>query len=65
MVVLPVDDYKVVAGEAIDLGEGWGEGDEVVVGVEVWSEKVVDLIGEEVAVRFMPGYREPTAIVSI
>ncbi|CAB4286112.1 unnamed protein product [Prunus armeniaca] len=59
MAVLPVDDYKVV------VGEGWGEGDEVVVAVEVWSEKVVDLIGEEVAVRFMPGYREPTAIVSI
>ncbi|CAL8115945.1 unnamed protein product [Prunus armeniaca] len=52
MVVLHVDDDKVVAGEANDLGEGCGEGDEVVVAVEVWSKKVVDLMGEEVAVNF-------------
>ncbi|CAB4315754.1 unnamed protein product [Prunus armeniaca] len=51
MVVLHVDN-KVIAGEAIDLGEGWGEGDEVVMAVVVWLEKVVDLMGEKVAVRF-------------
>ncbi|KAH0994958.1 hypothetical protein GBA52_018822, partial [Prunus armeniaca] len=51
MVVLHVDN-KVIAGEAIDLGEGWGEGDEVVMAVVVWLEKVVDLTGEKVAVRF-------------
>ncbi|KAI5324709.1 hypothetical protein L3X38_033782 [Prunus dulcis] len=49
MVVLHVNDNKIVAGEAIDLGEGWGEGDRVVVVVEMWLEKVVDLMGEEVA----------------
>ncbi|PQQ07323.1 hypothetical protein Pyn_30219 [Prunus yedoensis var. nudiflora] len=52
MVVLHVNDNKIVAKGAIDLGEGWGEGDEVVVAVEVWLENVVDLMGEEVAVRF-------------
>ncbi|CAL2255745.1 unnamed protein product [Prunus armeniaca] len=52
MVVLHVNNNKIVAGEAINLGEGWGEGDEVAVAVEVWLEKVVDLMGEEVAVRF-------------
>ncbi|PQM32680.1 hypothetical protein Pyn_30629 [Prunus yedoensis var. nudiflora] len=52
MVVLHVNDDKIVAGGAIDLGEGWGERDEVFGAVEVWLEKVVDLMGEEVAMRF-------------
>ncbi|PQQ03515.1 hypothetical protein Pyn_32617 [Prunus yedoensis var. nudiflora] len=50
--MLHVDDDKVAAREAEDLREGWGEGEEVVIAMEVWAEEAVDLMGEEVVVRF-------------